>query len=299
MNSREERSLTVVIPAYNEAQPLPLVLPELLRYAREKNRRVLIVEDGSTDNTREILEQFSGDDNLKVIHHKLNRGYGGALKSGIEAVDTQYMVTIDADGQHYLEDIDLLEEAILTNDADMVVGSRKGRHAASLYRGFGKCLLRCVAKLLMHIPIYDINSGMKIYRTDLAKQYLHLLPDSMAFSDVITLVFISSKNRVLEIPIRIKERIAGKSTIGTMTALDTLREIMNVIVLFNPMKIFLPVALLFVLVGLWWGIPIILKGGGVTPGMSLLITMGIFSFLLGLIAEQLSRIRKNSKRSYF
>ncbi|HLP61838.1 MAG TPA: glycosyltransferase family 2 protein [Candidatus Deferrimicrobium sp.] len=299
MNSCEKKSLTVVIPAYNEAQSLPLLLPGLLRYTQDKNYRVLIVEDGSTDNSRGILEQFSGEGNLKVIHHKMNRGYGGALKSGIEAVDTEYMVTIDADGQHYLEDIDKLAEVMIFNDADMVVGSRKGQHSASLYRGLGKSLLRCVAKLLMPIPIFDINSGMKIYRTDLARQYIHLLPDSMSFSDVITLVFISNKNRVLETPIGIKERIAGKSTIGTMTALDTLKEIMNVIVLFNPMKIFLPTALLFILVGLWWGIPIILKGGGVTPGMSLLITMGIFSFLLGLIAEQLSRIRRNSKRSYF
>ncbi|HLP45338.1 MAG TPA: hypothetical protein VK469_05305, partial [Candidatus Kapabacteria bacterium] len=185
------------------------------------------------------------------------------------------------------------------NDADMVVGSRKGRHSASIYRGLGKWLLRSAAKLLMTIPIYDINSGMKIYRTELAKQYIHFLPDSMSFSDVITLVFINNRNRVLEIPINIKERAAGKSTIGTMTALNTLKEIMNVIVLFNPMKIFLPTAFFLIILGLGWGIPIILKGEGVTPGMSLLIIMGIFSFLLGLIAEQLSRIRKNSKRNFF
>jgi glycosyltransferase involved in cell wall biosynthesis len=287
--NNEKQSLSVVIPAYNEAQCLLLVLPGILRYAQEKNRRVLIVDDGSTDSTKEILERFSGDANLTVIRHKLNRGYGSAIKSGIEAVDTEYMVTIDADGQHYLEDIDKLEEAIIVNDADMVVGSRRGHLSASRYRGLGKWLLRRVAKLLMPIPIYDINSGMKIYRTDLAKQYIHLCPDSMPFSDVITLLFINNRNRVMEIPIKIKERVAGKSTIRTMTALNTLMEILNLVVLFNPMKIFLPAALFFIVLGLGWGVPIILRGGGVTPGMSLLITMGVFSFLLGLIAERLRR----------
>ena len=297
MKNFEKKSLTVVTPAYNEAEALPLVLPELLKYAEKRDWKVIIVNDGSTDNIKEILNRFSDDARLKAIHHKLNRGYGGAIKSGIEAADTEYIITIDADGQHYLEDIDKLQETLIANNADMVVGSRKGLHSASNFRGIGKWLIRNIAKLLMPINIYDINSGMKIYRTALAKQYIHLFPDSMAFSDIITLVFINNRHLVLEIPIRIKERIAGESTIGTMTALQTIMEIVNIIILFNPMEIFLPTSLVFIILGLVWGIPILLKGEGVSVGMCLLIIMGILSFLLGLIAEQLSAIRKNSKRT--
>lgn len=297
MNSVEKIFLTVVIPVFNEAEALPLILPGLLAYVEEKNWKIIIVNDGSTDKTTEILTGFSDNPRLKIIHHKMNSGYGGAIKSGIGAADTECTITIDADGQHYLEDIDKMVEMLIANDADMVVGSRKGLHSASNFRGIGKWLIRNVAKLLMTVNIYDINSGMKIYRTELAKKYLHLYPDSMAFSDVITLVFINNKHRVLETPIKIKKRIAGKSTIGTMTALQTIMEILNVIILFNPMEIFLPTSILFTILGLVWGIPMLLKGEGVSVGMCLLIIMGILSFLLGLIAEQLSAIRKNNKNT--
>ncbi len=292
MKNSEKNSLTVIIPVYNEAEALPVILPGLSAYVQKRNWKIIIVNDGSTDHSKDILNNYSREDDLKVIHHKLNRGYGGAIKSGIEAADTEYIITIDADGQHDLEDIDKLLEWMIANDADMVVGSRKGLKSTSKFRGVGKWLIRNIAKRLMPIHIFDINSGMKIYRRELAKQYIHLLPDSMAFSDVITLVFINNRHLVLEIPIRIKNRIAGKSTIVTNTALQTLMEILNIIVLFNPMKIFLPISIIFIVLGLAWGIPMLLKGKGVTVGMSLLITTGIFSFLLGLIAEQLSKIRK-------
>ncbi|HLP57377.1 MAG TPA: glycosyltransferase family 2 protein [Candidatus Deferrimicrobium sp.] len=291
----EKKSLTVVIPVYNEGEALAVILPELLVYAQKKNWKIIIVNDGSEDNTKEILDKYADYAHLKTIHHKLNGGYGRAVKSGIEAVDTEYMTTIDADGQHNFKDIDKLQESIIINDADMVVGAREGIYSTLKFRGGGKWLIRHVAKLLMTIDIYDINSSMKIYQSQLAKQYIHLFPDSMAFSDVITLIFIKNKHYVLETPIEINNRIGGRSTVRTKetnSALQTIMEILNIIVFFNPMKIFLPTALAFIILGLLWGIPMILKGEGVTVGMSLLIIMGIFSFLLGLIAEQLSEIRK-------
>jgi len=293
MEKAEKSRLSIIIPAYNEAEALTHTLPEVMAYAKQRNWKVICVNDGSKDRTKEILAQYSDNICLKAVHHKVNRGYGGALKSGIRNADTEYLVTIDADGQHYLEDIDKLMDLITAEDADMVVGSRKGLASATKIRGLGKWLIRMIAKVLMPIEIYDINSGMKIYRTELVKNYIHLCPNSMAFSDIITLVFINNRHLVLEIPIRIKQRLAGESTIGAKTAFQTVAEIVNIIVMFNPMKIFLPVSVLFVLLGLIWGVPIMVQGRGVSVGMSLLLTMGVFSFLLGLIAEQLSEIRKH------
>src|SRR5262249_31674067 len=111
-------------------------------------------------------------------------------------------------------------------------------------------------------------------------------------SDVITLIFSARKNLVVEQPIRIRERSAGKSTIGINTAFDTLMEVVNIVMLFNPIKIFLPISIIFVVLGIGWGIPIIFAGRGVSVGAALLILMGVMTFLLGLIAEQLSLIRK-------
>ncbi len=146
----------------------------------------------------------------------------------------------------------------------------------------------------MPLPVYDLNSGLKLYRSDMAKKFIHLCPDSMAFSDVITLVFISERCRVVEYPIEIGPRLGGVSTIGVQTAMETLMEIVNIVVLFNPMRIFLPMSLVLGIFGLIWGIPFVLRGEGVQIGALLGITAGLLFFLLGLLAEQLSLLRRSS-----
>jgi glycosyltransferase involved in cell wall biosynthesis len=291
----EGSQLTIIIPAYNEAASLPQLLHELLPFAQLKNFKVIIVNDGSTDDTRAVLERNTTlPENFSIINHKVNRGYGGAIKSGINKARTRYCITIDADGQHSLSDIDKLLNTITETNADLVIGSRKGNSESGYYREFGKTILRRVAKLLMPLKIYDINSGIKIYDTKLAQKYIQICPDSMAFSDVITLTFVYQRNLVLEVPVKINQRKAGKSTIGLRTAFETFIEIINIVVLFNPMRIFLPLSFIFILVSVIWEIPIFLRGQGVSIGALLGFMTGIIFFLLGLIAEQLGNIRRLS-----
>ena len=116
----------------------------------------------------------------------------------------------------------------------------------------------------------------------------------MAFSDVITLVFIRRKHLVLNFPIQVGERAQGKSTINTYTAIDTLYELLNIIMLFNPMRIFLSVSVMCLAFGVLWGIPILMRGRGVSVGAMLVIVTGLIFFFLGLVAEQLAQIRLNS-----
>jgi len=284
--------LTIIIPAYNEEVSLKHFLPAVLSFCEEKKINLIIVNDGSKDGTQKVLENFSAHSCLKSIRNKINKGYGGSIKAGISAAETKYVITIDADGQHYLEDVEKLYNEIVSNDADMIIGSRKGQPNSSYYRGMGKSLIRGIAKLLMPMDVYDINSGMKIYDTVLAKKYLPLYPDSMAFSDTIALVFISQRHHVLEIPIQIRKRVGGKSTISTITAFETIKQILNIVVLFNPMRIFFPLSVFFIIASIAWGLPIILTGKGVSVGAMLGIVTGIFFFFFGLVAEQLSLLRK-------
>ena len=289
--------LTMIIPAYNEEKSLKVFFPEVVNHCKDQNYKLIIVNDGSTDNTLSFLEKklIEFPDAFKIINHKVNRGYGGAIKSGIWASLTDYVITLDADGQHYLQDVDNLLNKIIDTNSDLVVGSRKGLLSSSKFRGIGKNIIRFVAKLLMKLPIYDINSGMKIYDTKLVKSYLHLTPNTMAFSDVITLTFIHNKHLVIEEPIKIKKRIEGKSTIGVRTAFETVLEIINIIVLFNPMRVFLPMSIFFFIFGISWGSIFFFQGKGLSIGASTLLLISLIIFLLGLIAEQLSAIRKNQK----
>ncbi len=285
--------LTIVIPAYNEESNLIHFIPSLITYCQTNNFKTIIVNDGSKDNTRKILNEFLNTSCLSIINHKLNCGYGGAIKSGILNVATPYVITIDADGQHRFEDVTNLLNRLLETDADMIVGSRKGLKDASFFRFIGKRIIRIIANFLMKIPIFDLNSGMKIYRTDLAKKYLCICPDGMAYSDIITLVFIHNRHLVLEEPILVQERMAGESTIGVITAFQTIMEILNIITLFNPMKIFLSISIILFTAGIGWGMKFFLNHQGISIGSSLLLTISVLVFLLGLIAEQLAAIRKN------
>lgn len=288
-----EKELSIIIPAYNEEAALKANLPEILEFCEKYNFNLIVCNDGSKDKTLEVLRQFSNQSLLTVVNHKLNKGYGGAIKSGVLVAQTKYVITIDADGQHYLEDVVKLYNRIKESDADMIVGGRQ-IEKENWYRKTGKGLIRKIAKFLMPINIHDINSGMKIYNAVLGKKYLKLCPDTMAYSDVIALVFISQRHLVLEEKISIKPRETGESTINTRTAFDTIMEILNVVVLFNPMRVFLPISILLFIAGVVWGVPIVLKGNGVSVGAMLAIVTGVIFFFLGLIAQQLSEIRRNS-----
>ena len=287
--------LTVIIPCYNEEKSLKSFLPKILDYCSAKNYRLFIINDGSSDNTEKILNEFKDHENFKIFNHKLNKGYGASVKTGIKNSETKYCLTLDADGQHAVSDIENLYNSIKKFDGDMVIGSRKGKVSNSKFRDIGKWLIRNFAKIFMKLHIYDINTGMRIFRTDLSKNYLHLLPDSFPFCDIITLLFVYNKHSVYEEKIKVKDRIAGKSTIGIHTAFETFMEILNISVLFNPMKLFLPISIFFILIGVLWGGYILSLGRGVSVGASLAITTGIITFLIGLIAEQLTAIRRHLK----
>jgi len=285
-------TLTVIVPAYNEASALPATLPPLVSLVERHGWRLIVVDDGSSDATAEVLAGFHDVPGVAVIRHKVRRGYGAAIKTAIRAADTDLVVTVDADGQHRPDDIEALYKTSLRTDADMVVGDR-GARSSGLVREIGKRVIRLVTKLLVPLPIRDLNSGMKLYRTGLARRYAHICPDSMAYSDVITLAFVHARHLVVEHPIAVRSRAGGTSTITTATAFDTVLEILNIITLFNPMRIFLPLSVVSVTGGIAWGANryFILRDG-LSVGALLAITTGVLFFVLGLLAEQLSAIRR-------
>lgn len=287
----ELAELTIVVPVYNEAAALPAFLAELLPFAATLPAEVILVDDGSRDGSRDILASVQGE-RVRVLHHKLNRGYGGALKTGLAAARTRYAITVDADGQHRLEDVQRLYETIRRTDADMVIGSRRGQQDASLARAVGKRLIRLLARSLMSIPVHDLNSGMKVLDTRMAQQVLHLCPDTMAYSDTIALLFINHRCLVVEEPIQVRERQGRASTIGLRDALATVRAIINMVMLFHPLNIFLPAAISVATLGLAWTARCYLINGVLSQGAAVLLLSALFTLLLGLLAEQTADLRR-------
>ncbi len=282
--------LTIVIPCYNEEENIPVFFPKLLEFVRQHEFQVIAVNDGSKDKTLQELQKFN-DPHITIVSHKVNKGYGGAIKTGLRATHTEYAITIDSDGQHRLEDVLKCFEHIQKTNADMVVGARQNNESGG-YRTLGKWVIRKFASSLLQLPVKDLNSGMKCYRMSETLDYLDLCPDTMAYSDCILLLMVNDRKLVTETAIEIAPRTAGKSTIGTKTAIITLAEILNLAVLLRPLTTFFRLSLMFLLMGLVWGIFTYIRSLTVTSMSVMLIMLGVLSLMLGLLCEQLSQIRR-------
>ena len=291
-------NLTIVIPCYNEEENIPLFFPKLQSFVREHGFKVIAVNDGSKDNTLQELKNFSNDENFKIISYKCNKGYGGAIKTGLREVTTEYAITIDSDGQHRFDDVLKCYECIIQNNADMVVGARQNNESGG-YRTIGKWVIRTFASSLLNLPVKDLNSGMKCYRMSETLDYIDLCPDTMAYSDCILLLMVNDRKLTIETPIKITPRTAGKSTIGTKTAIITLAEILNLAVLLRPLITFCRLAIFFLILGLFWGTFTYVRSSTITSTSAMLILLGVLSLMLGLLCEQLSQIRRKLAKLHF
>ncbi len=290
--------LTIIVPCYNEEASLPQVIPDIIRYCEDHNWKLIIVNDGSRDGTAAIIQEFAGHPRVDIATHKVNRGYGAALATGLRLSQSEYSVTIDADGQHSLEDIPALLETMKKENADLVIGRRVYDSNVVTYRSIGKWIIRRIAKnLFPKMAIKDLNSGFKLYKTRIAKLFTPYCPSSMAFSDFISLLHVNFDYLVVEHPIRVKERIGGSSTISYKTAFETVQEILNLLILFKPLRFFVPLAGIVVIPGIIWGSWLMLLGRGLSVASLLLIVTSLLMFSTGLLAEQGAvRIRAEIER---
>jgi glycosyltransferase involved in cell wall biosynthesis len=285
--------LTVIVPCFNEGEYLQKNISEIITFCKHRGWGLIFIDDGSTDHTLDILSAKKDNAGYQVIHHKKNRGYGAALKSGIGKSNSEYIVTYDADGQHGLNDIEKIARAAVDSDSDLVIGTRE-KPGRITYRFLGKSIIKFLARILVHSKVKDLNSGLKCYRSELLKKYSGFCPDTMAFSEVMTLSFIYFQHAILEVAIEHRLRKHGKSHITTMTAVDTFFELLNIVMLFNPFRIFFPISLMLAIVSSIWAIPFLIEGHGLTTGALFGILTSILIFLMGLIAEQISKLRKDS-----
>lgn len=277
---------SVLIPAYNEAHALGRVLAELGR--PPGCDEILVVDDGSTDGTAEVARQAGA----RVISLPTNQGYGKALKAGIAAVRTAYVVCCDGDGQHHTEDV--LRVAREAEKYDMVVGVRGEDSHKDWLRLPGKAVLGWFANILTKRRIPDINSGLRSFRVAAIRRYLHLMPDGFSFSTTSSIAMLRMGYAVGYIPITVQPRIGRKSTVQILR--DGLRVamlILNLTVLFNPMRIFIPLSLLFMGGGLLYFLFYAMQYRlHVTPSMVMVFITGVLIFVLGIVCEQVSAIRR-------
>ena len=285
--------VSVIVPAYNEIDSMRENLFNWIQFCESNNWKLIVVDDGSSEDTARVLEQYLHREHFEAYSHKVNRGYGSALRTGLSIADTTIAITMDADGQHSIESAMGLINYMIKTDSDMVVGSRKKIRERNLYRRLGKFVIRRITHILFTTTIHDLNSGFKAYKSEFLKPLLPFTPDSMAFSDIVTLLHLQSGLRVTEYPIEVKPREGGTSTINTMTAFQTVMEILNVVMWFSPSRVFLPIAAALFTLGFFWAVPFLIRGRGLSTTALLFMISGIIGFMLVLLAEQLASIRRS------
>lgn len=281
--------LSVVIPAYNESATIGQALDAILGLARDHQWEVIVVDDGSSDDTAERVKQRADARCLKLLHHPYNRGYGAALKTGIRASSACLVATMDSDGQH--DPHDLLSLIPFTAEHDLVVGQRSGLIHSQISRMPGKWLLGWLANYLAGCRIPDLNSGMRLVRAEVIRKYLHLCPDGFSFSTTSTLVFFNRGYSVTYVPITVHQRPQGKSTVKLSTGFDTLVLVLRLASLFQPLRVYIPASVFFVSLGILWGLPYMFLQRGVSVGALLLFITGLLLFFFGLLTDQVAQLR--------
>lgn len=284
------RDLSIILPMYNEAEGIGDVLKAMTSDERFKDSEIIVVDDGSSDGCGDVVAQF---ETVRLITHPRNLGYGSALVSGMRASTRKYLVWMDSDGQHTFDDVHAVASKMISEQLDYVIGARTAASHQPTSRRLGKSVLRAAVRLAAAQPVSDFNSGLRGFRTEIIKRYLHLLTGGFGASTTTTLLMLERRYLGATQPITVLERVGTSSVRQVRDGFRTLLLVLRILLLFRPLTVFFSIGLIFVTVGMIYGISLAIVEGAGFPVLGAVITLvGVQTLLLGLVVDQISAIRR-------
>jgi glycosyltransferase involved in cell wall biosynthesis len=276
---------SVLIPAYEEESAIG-ALVEAVR-ALGSWKEILVVDDGSKDRTSERARAAGA----AVIRHPYNKGNGAAVKTAVRAATGEFVLLLDADGQHPPEEIEKLLGKL--PEFDLVVGARSFKDQAGFARALGNAALNRFASMVASFPIEDLTSGFRAARRSRFREFLHLYPNGFSYPATSTLAFVKAGYDVSFVSVEGKKR-----SVGSKSKMKPWREgfrflaiILRMATLFSPLRVILPVALTFFLLGVGYTTYTIVTETDVTDVSVLLFFASAVLFLFGLLSEQIAALR--------
>jgi len=273
----------------NEADAIGRVVASLR--AAAPWREVLVVDDGSTDETSARARAAGAC----IVRHPYNKGNGAAVKTGVRRANGDFVLIIDADGQHPPEDARRI--AARLGEFDLVIGARSGATQATTARRLGNALLNRFASYLTGRPIPDLTSGFRGARTECLREFLHLLPNGFSTPTTTTLAFIKAGYSVAFEPIEARQRSGHSKIRFAKDGTRFLLILLKIVTLFSPLRIFLPISLVSFATGSMYGIVNMIATGKIPNGAVILILFAVIVFLVGLISEQIASLRFGGPRT--
>ena len=272
---------TVIIPALNEERSIRKTIEDIEKNIKGEDVKILVVDDGSTDSTFEILKSIKW---IEIIRNRRNRGYGYSLKKGIRYVDSEFIIIIDGDGTYPASGIAGLIK--YGGDYDMVVGARTGKIVkVPFFRKPAKWFLRLFAEYVTSTRILDLNSGLRLFRRDIALRFISLFPDGFSFPTTLTIACLTNDYSIKFFPINYYER-KGKSTIHPIKDfLGFTKTIFRLTIFFKPLNIFIPISLFIFILGFLKLLRDFILLGFFGLGGSLAILGAIQIAFLGILAD--------------
>jgi glycosyltransferase involved in cell wall biosynthesis len=275
--------VSVVVPAFNEGASIGTFVSALRKVAAW--REIIVVDDGSSDETG----VRAADAGARVVRHAYNKGNGASVKTGIRQAGGEFILVMDADGQHQPADAPRLIAKL--GEYELVVGARSPATQATVARRLGNGALNTIAGYLtgQHIP--DLTSGFRAARREHLLEFLHLLPNGFSTPTTTTLAFMRAGYSVWFEPVDAGVR-EGRSKIRFgPDGVQFFVILLKVITIFSPMRVFLPLSLASFAIGGAYAAWTIFTQSHVTNSSVLLILLSVIIFLVGLVSEQISSLR--------
>lgn len=282
--------LSVVIPAKNESEGLKRTLPALR--ARFPDAQVIVVDDGSTDDTAQV----AAAEGAEVLSSPYSMGNGAAIKRGARAATGDVIVFMDGDGQHDPMSIPALLQP-LSEGYDMAVGARSPKGQANVHRGLANSFYNRLASWMTGHRISDLTSGFRAVRAEKFREFLHLLPNGFSYPTTITMAFFRSAYPLAYVPVDVGPRVGQGSHIRLIRdGVRFLLIIFKIATLYSPLKLFAPIGLAFGLVGLGYYAYTFAVAGRFTNMSLLLFSAAVIVFLIGLVSEQITSLVYSKSR---
>jgi glycosyltransferase involved in cell wall biosynthesis len=285
--NKKYSDLSIIIPAYNEEEAIDSVIEDIS--TNYKEAEIIVINDGSTDRTGELLEKYKS---ITVFTHRHNRGYGAALKSGMRIATKRNILWFDADGQHTIDTVDKVVNPVLMQDYDAAIGARKKESAYVIKRMPGKWLLKITAQLVARQKIPDLNCGLRCFKAVTIKKYLHLLPNNFSASSTSTLIFMKRNYKIKFVPILTLKR-EGKSSVKIIAdGINVIVLILNIFILFDAFLFFSANACFLFIIGTGYSYHIMAQQQQGIPILgAIIILSSLLVFLLGIVSSQISKVR--------